>query len=170
MNTIKKFFISSLTDDDGKINKDLVSLVFRPIIATLYLIMIAITFSQVIFRYLLDSALPWAGELAIFFFIWIIFLGASIALIKGVHIGVDIFTNFLNKKFKKINLVLINFIIIIFCSLIIYGSIPLIIDNFSQRSPALEIRLSYVYACIPISMISMIFISIKKIVRIIREN
>ena len=170
MNTIKKFIISSLTDDDGKYNNDIVSLLFRPIIATLYLIMIAITFSQVIFRYLLDSALPWAGELAIFFFIWIIFLGASIALIKGVHIGVDIFTNFLNKKFKKINLVLINFIIIIFCSLIIYGSIPLIIDNFSQRSPALEIRLSYVYACIPISMISMIFISIKKIVRIIIEN
>lgn len=170
MNTIKKFIISSLTDDDGKYNNDIVSLIFRPIIATLYLIMIAITFSQVIFRYLLDSALPWAGELAIFFFIWIIFLGASIALIKGVHIGVDIFTNFLNKKFKKINLVLINFIIIIFCSLIIYGSIPLIIDNFSQRSPALEIRLSYVYACIPISMISMIFISIKKIFRIIREN
>ena len=170
MNTIKKFIISSLSDDDGKYNNDIVSLLFRPIIATLYLIMIAITFSQVIFRYLLDSALPWAGELAIFFFIWIIFLGASIALIKGVHIGVDIFTNFLNKKFKKINLVLINFIIIIFCSLIIYGSIPLIIDNFSQRSPALEIRLSYVYACIPISMISMIFISIKKIVRIIREN
>ena len=170
MNTIKKFIISSLTDDDGKYNNDIVSLLFRPIIATLYLIMIAITFSQVIFRYLLDSALPWAGELAIFFFIWIIFLGASIALIKGVHIGVDIFTNFLNKKFKKINLVLINFIIIIFCSLIIYGSIPLIIDNFSQRSPALEIRLSYVYACIPISMISMIFISIKKIFRIIGEN
>ena len=170
MNTIKKFIISSLTDDGGKYNNDIVSLLFRPIIATLYLIMIAITFSQVIFRYLLDSALPWAGELAIFFFIWIIFLGASIALIKGVHIGVDIFTNFLNKKFKKINLVLINFIIIIFCSLIIYGSIPLIIDNFSQRSPALEIRLSYVYACIPISMISMIFISIKKIFRIIREN
>ena len=170
MNTIKKFIISSLTDDDGKYNNDIVSLLFRPIIATLYLIMIAITFSQVIFRYLLDSALPWAGELAIFFFIWIIFLGASIALIKGVHIGVDIFTNFINKKFKKINLVLINFIIIIFCSLIIYGSIPLIIDNFSQRSPALEIRLSYVYACIPISMISMIFISIKKIFRIIKEN
>lgn len=168
MNTIKKFFISSLTDDDGKINKDLVSLVFRPIIATLYLIMIAITFSQVIFRYLLDSALPWAGELAIFFFIWIIFLGASIALIKGVHIGVDIFTNFFNEKLKKYNLIFINLIIIVFCFLVIYGSIPLIIDNFSQRSPALEIRLSYVYACIPISMVSMIFISIQKIFRIIK--
>ena len=168
MNTIKKFFISSLTDDDGKINKDLVSLVFRPIIATLYLIMIVITFSQVIFRYLLDSALPWAGELAIFFFIWIIFLGASIALIKGVHIGVDIFTNFFNEKLKKYNLIFINLIIIVFCFLVIYGSIPLIIDNFSQRSPALEIRLSYVYTCIPISMVSMIFISIQKIIKIIK--
>ena len=73
MNTIKKFILSSLTDDDGKINKDLISLLFRPIIATLYLLMIVITFAQVIFRYLLNSALPWAGELAIFLFIWIIF-------------------------------------------------------------------------------------------------
>ena len=72
MNTIKKFILSSLTDDDGKINKDLISLLFRPIIATLYLLMIVITFAQVIFRYLLNSALPWAGELAIFLFIWII--------------------------------------------------------------------------------------------------
>ena len=74
MNTIKKFIISSLTDDDGKYNNDIVSLLFRPIIATLYLIMIAITFSQVIFRYLLDSALPWAGELAIFFLFGLFFL------------------------------------------------------------------------------------------------
>ena len=72
MNTIKKFILSSLTDDDGKINKDLISLLFRPIIATLYLLMIVITFAQVIFRYILNSALPWAGELAIFFFIWIV--------------------------------------------------------------------------------------------------
>lgn len=170
MKTIKKFIISSLSDDDGYVNKDLISLIFRPIIASLYLVMIVITFTQVIFRYMLDSALPWAGELAIFLFIWIIFLGASIALIKGVHIGVDIFTNFLSAKYKKYNLFLINFLIIIFCSIIIFGSIPLIIDNFTQRSPALEVRLSFVYACIPISMTAMIFISLKKINKLIKGN
>lgn len=169
MNTIKKFILSSLTDDDGNINKDFVSLLFRPIIATLYLVMIVITFAQVIFRYLLNSALPWAGELAIFLFIWIIFLGASIALMKGVHIGVDIFTNFLSPKYKKYNLILINILIISFCLLVFFGSAPLIIDNFSQRSPALEIRLSYIYACIPITMISMIFISLQKINKILRD-
>ena len=169
MNTIKKFILSSLTDDDGKVNNDFISLLFRPVIATLYLVMIGITFAQVIFRYLLNSALPWAGELAIFLFIWIIFLGASIALMKGVHIGVDIFTNFFNSKYRKYNLILINILIIVFCSLVFYGSTPLIIDNFSQKSPALEIRLSYIYACIPISMISMIFISLKKIRKVLGD-
>ena len=112
MKAMKKFIISSLTDDDGSVSKDFISLIFRPIIAILYLVMIVITFSQVIFRYLLNSALPWAGEVAIFLFIWIIFLGASIALIKGVHIGVDIFTNFLSSRLKRYNLFLINLIII----------------------------------------------------------
>ena len=104
-----------------------------------------------------------------FFFIWIIFLGAAITLHKGLHIGVDIFTNFLNKRYKKLILIFTNILIVIFCGLIIVGSIPLIIDNFTQRSPALEIRLTFIYAAIPISMIAMIFIIINKLVRIIKN-
>ena len=56
-------------------------------------------------------------------------------------------------------------LLLLFCFLIIIGSAPLVIDNFTQRSPALEIRISYVYAVIPISMTSMIWITIKKIIR-----
>ena len=169
MKTIKNFLISSLTDDNGTVNKDFISVIFRPVIASLFFIMIAITFIQVIFRYILNSALPWAGEIAIFFFIWIIFLGATISLVKGLHIGVDIFTNLLNKKYQRFFLILANLLIISFCTLIVYGSIPLIIDNFTQRSPALEIRLTYIYICIPISMLAMIYISSKKILKILKE-
>ena len=71
MKTINNFIISSLTDDNGTVNKDIISIIFRPAIASLFFIMIAITFIQVIFRYILNSALPWAGEIAIFLFIWI---------------------------------------------------------------------------------------------------
>ena len=169
MKTIKNFIISSLTDDNGTVNKDIISIIFRPVIASLFFIMIAITFIQVIFRYILNSALPWAGEIAIFFFIWIIFLGATISLAKGLHIGVDIFTNLLNKKYQRFFLILTNLLIILFCALIVYGSIPLIIDNFTQLSPALEIRLTYIYICIPISMLAMIYISSKKILKILKE-
>ena len=167
--TIKKFIVNSLKDDDQTIDKNIISIIFKPIIAILFFIMILITFTQVIFRYILNSALPWAGEITIFFFIWIIFLGAAITLHKGLHIGVDIFINFLNKKYKKLILIFTNTLIIIFCGLIIAGSIPLVIDNYTQRSPALEIRLTFIYAVIPISMLAMIFIIINKLVRIVKD-
>ena len=51
-------------------------------------------------------------------------------------------------KKKKSIYVFTNFLIIIFC-LLIYRSIPLVIDNYTQRSFALEIRLTFVYLSIP---------------------
>ena len=165
MKAIKNFITKSQLNDDNTLDKDFINLTFRPVIAILFTLMIVITFTQVIFRYILNSALPWAGEITIFLFIWVIFLGAAITLSKGLHIGVDIFTSFLNKKIRNIVLIITNLLVILFCFLIIIGSTPLVIDNFTQRSPALEIRLSYVYAIIPISMASMIWITIKKIIK-----
>ena len=163
--TIKKFIKNSQTENGKVGDKDIVNLIFKPLISTLFLLMILITFTQVIFRYVLNSALPWAGEITIFFFIWVIFLGASITLHKGLHIGVDIVTNQLSEKKKKLIFIFTNFLIIVFCLLIFIGSIPLVIDNYTQRSPALEIRLTFVYLSIPFSMIAMIWISIKKILK-----
>tara|TARA_B100001741_G_C16486554_1_gene567547 strand:- start:481 stop:993 length:513 start_codon:yes stop_codon:yes gene_type:complete len=168
-NTIKKFIKNSQTENSKVDDKDFVNLLFKPIISVLFLLMIIITFIQVIFRYVLNSALPWAGEITIFFFIWVIFLGASITLHKGLHIGVDIITNQLREKNKKIIYIFTNILIIIFCLLIFFGSIPLVIDNFTQRSPALEIRLTYVYLSIPFSMIAMSWISLKKILREVKK-
>ena len=169
LNTIKKFIKNSQTENSKVDDKDFVNLLFKPIISVLFLLMIIITFIQVIFRYVLNSALPWAGEITIFFFIWVIFLGASITLHKGLHIGVDIITNQLREKNKKIIYIFTNILIIIFCILIFFGSIPLVIDNFTQRSPALEIRLTYVYLSIPFSMIAMSWISLEKILREVKK-
>ena len=111
-NTIKKFIKNSQTENSKVDDKDFVNLLFKPIISVLFLLMIIITFIQVIFRYVLNSALPWAGEITIFFFIWVIFLGASITLHKGLHIGVDIITNQLREKNKKIIYIFTNILII----------------------------------------------------------
>lgn len=42
---------------------------------------------------------------------------------------------------------------------------PLIKANFFQFSPSLGIRMSYIYASIPISMLSMAFITFNEIVK-----
>ena len=56
MNAIVKFIINSQSETNGTINSDFISLVFRPIIAILFSLMILITFTQVIFRYVFNSA------------------------------------------------------------------------------------------------------------------
>jgi TRAP-type transport system small permease protein len=170
MNTIVNFIKKSQSDNNNSHPKDFISLVFRPIIAVLFLLMISITFVQVICRYIFNSAIPWAGELTIFFFIWVIFLGSVIALSKGMHIGVDIFSNLLNKNKQKYLLFFTNLLIIIFCFSVLIGSAPLIIDNFTQRSPALEIRITYIYLSIPTSMIAMIWITLKNNYNLIKKK
>ena len=40
---------------------------------------IVVTFVQVVFRYGLDSSLSWSEELARYLFVWVIFIGASVA-------------------------------------------------------------------------------------------
>ena len=167
--TIKKFITSAQSEGEKIKKNDLINLIFKPTIAFIFLAMIIITFIQVFCRYILNAALPWAGELTIFLFIWVIFLGAAITLSKGLHIGVDIFTSILKKSNKKLIYIFTNILIIVFCSFIFYGSIPLIIDNFTQRSPALEIRLTYIYLAIPLSMVAMIWITIKKIISEVKK-
>ena len=169
MNAIVKFIINAQSETNGTINRDFISLVFRPIIAILFSLMILITFTQVIFRYVFNSAFAWAGELTIFLFIWVIFLGSVIALSKGMHIGVDIFSSLLSKKKQKILLFFTNTLIIIFCFLVIVGAAPLIVDNFTQRSPALGIRITYIYLAIPVSMIGMIWITLKNNFKLIKK-
>ncbi len=169
MNAIVKFIINSQSETNGTINRDFISLVFRPIIAILFSLMILITFTQVIFRYVFNSAFAWAGELTIFLFIWVIFLGSVIALSKGMHIGVDIFSSLLSKKKQKILLFFTNTLIIVFCFLVIVGAAPLIVDNFTQRSPALGIRITYIYLAIPVSMIGMIWITLKNNFKLIKK-
>ncbi|MDB9706071.1 TRAP transporter small permease [Pelagibacteraceae bacterium] len=169
MSAILKFIKKSQSDTDETPSKDFISLVFRPIIAILFSIMILITFAQVIFRYVLNSAFAWAGELTIFLFIWVIFLGAVIALSKGMHIGVDIFSNLLSKKKQKKLLIFTNMLIITFCFLVIVGAAPLIIDNFTQRSPALGIRITYIYLSIPVSMFAMIWITLKNNFKLMKK-
>lgn len=58
-------------------------------IALLLVIMVLITFTQVILRYFFGTGLLWAVELTSYLFGWLVLFGASYVLKKRGHIGVD---------------------------------------------------------------------------------
>ena len=60
------------------------------LIAALLGLMTIITFANVVARYGFNSNILWALELTVFMFGWLVLLGASYAVKKGAHLGVDV--------------------------------------------------------------------------------
>ncbi len=72
------------------------------IIAALIGMMTAITFANVIARFVFNSNILWALELTVFMFGWLVLLGASYAVKKHVHLGVDAIINMVSPPTARI--------------------------------------------------------------------
>lgn len=60
------------------------------IAATLMAAFTVIILVDVVCRYVLQIAVPWAAELTVLLFQWTIFLGSPLALRRGVHFGLGL--------------------------------------------------------------------------------
>lgn len=124
-------------------------------------------FFQVVSRYFLHLSLSWPEELARFSFIWTSLLGACIAWERGKLHDIDIIFNLFPAGWKPyINLCSSLFVCGMLGVLVIYGTQLLALVH-RQVSPALEIRMSYVYSAVPFAslliLISYVLDTIEKI-------
>ncbi|MEM9129380.1 MAG: TRAP transporter small permease, partial [Pseudomonadota bacterium] len=71
------------------------------IIALILGLMTAITFANVIARYFFNSNILWALEMTVFMFAWLVLLGASYAVKKRAHLGVDAIINLTSPPVRK---------------------------------------------------------------------
>lgn len=120
---------------------------------TLFFITGAMTASVllgVLFRYVLKAPLPWSEEIARYLMVWGVSLAASIAFREGLHVGVTILIDRLNRIFSKILIRFAQIIVIAFMATIsIYGFI-LVSKIKGQTSPAMEIPMAWPYVAIPV--------------------
>jgi len=126
-------------------------------------LMIAITFAQVLFRYIFASPLTWSEELARYCFVWIVYLGAPIALHRGLHIGVDNLTIHLSKKSQRILEAINDAIALALVVLVVFASIEVLQANRLQFSPAIGLQMALVYLAIPICMVVMALVLAEKL-------
>lgn len=112
---------------------------------------------QVINRNSLQFSLFWLDEIARFSLVWATFIGASIALKDKELIALDLISNRLSSKAKKVFDLIIEIIVFLFILVLFYYSIKLMFDPsvLDQRSSALRMPQSFVYLSIPVSMLFM---------------
>jgi TRAP-type C4-dicarboxylate transport system permease small subunit len=67
----------------------------------MFLILLALMLTQVVFRYFLELPLPWSEEIARYVFVIVTYLGASIAVSENSHIEINVRDLLLSKFVKE---------------------------------------------------------------------
>ena len=113
---------------------------------------------QVITRFILKNPSSWTEELATNLMIWVGLLGASVALNRGAHLGIDYFVLKLSAKKRLYTELFVFFCVAVFSLLVlVIGGIDLvrITMQTNQIPPALGakvgLKMWHVYLALPIS-------------------
>jgi TRAP-type C4-dicarboxylate transport system permease small subunit len=109
---------------------------------------------QVFTRFVLSKPSTWTEELAVFLLIWVSLLGAAVALNRGAHLGIDYFVGKLPHRTKLYTEVFVFLCISAFSFFVmVAGGIDLVASTLAmgQESPALRMKVGYVYLAVPVS-------------------
>lgn len=107
--------------------------------------MVVMVFGNVVLRYGFNSGLDFSEELSRFFFIWITFLGAIIAMREKAHLGLDTLVRLLPSAGKKICFGLSNALMLGCCVLMFYGTWRQHQINATTMSAVTGIPMIWVY-------------------------
>jgi TRAP-type C4-dicarboxylate transport system permease small subunit len=127
------------------------------VVATLLAAMSVTVFGNVICRYFLDFSLGWYEEISRFLLIWIVFLGAVIALIRGDHLAIDLLSFALSPRANRMLVVLVDVLVLVSLAIMFQGAWEMAIDSLQSGWVASSVPIPYgwVYMVGPVSALLM---------------
>jgi TRAP-type transport system small permease protein len=98
--------------------------------------MVVLVFGNVVLRYAFGSGITVSEEVARWFFVWLVFLGAIVGLKEHAHLGVDTMLRMLGPFGRRV-CYLISHALMILCSvLLVKGSYVQTMINWKVSAPA----------------------------------
>lgn len=126
------------------------------VVVLLLAAMSVIVFANVSLRYLSNSSITWAEEVARYLMIWMTFLGAGLALRIGGHVAITNLHDFLGTRLQRVLRTFIGLLLLCFFVAMMWIGYEYMIRMGRQLTPATRIPFSYIYAAMPIGFALMI--------------
>ena len=128
--------------------------------------MLVMVFGNVVLRILFNTGIDLSEEIPRFAFVWMTFLGAIIGMRKRAHLGVDIVVKMLPVWGQKICWALSQFVMLVCCIYIVYGT-WLQHDIIEKNASAvMQISMLYVYGISYMAGAAIIVICLANLVRL----
>lgn len=121
--------------------------------ATFMSVTVALLFFQVVYRYGFGKAIAWTEELSRFSFLFMVYLGTSLAAKQGRHIRVTAQFKILPPALRKYFVLLADLIWLLFNVIVVIEGIKLFnsMAQYPLVSAVLDWNLRYVFLIIPVS-------------------
>ena len=107
--------------------------------------MVIMVFGNVVLRYAFNSGISVSDEMSRYFFIWLTYIGAMVAMHEGGHLGVDTLIKHLPVMGKKVCLFLSEALMLFCNGLFLLGTWKMHDLQVTNISPVVGISMIWVY-------------------------
>lgn len=130
----------------------------------LLLIIVSITFWQVLCRFVLKIPCSWAEELVRLAFVWMIFVGSALAVREHTHLSLDMLVSRFKGKTKRLSKILVLLAILAVAVVMLIGGLNYVSRSVNKTMVTLPLPANCTYISIPISASLMIIFGLEQIV------
>jgi len=117
-------------------------------------------FLGVFSRYVLQATFGWYDEVARLCFIWIVFLGAAVAVRRGMHFRMRLFVDRLGPRAAPLAEYVSTATVVLFGGILLAGGYAILPLARRQVTDALEISMLWFYAALPVGGALMILFAL----------
>lgn len=123
----------------------------------IFIVLVIVVFAQIFSRSVFDYGISFADELARYLFIWLIYLGGTITIRKGINITFDVLLDSLKGKAYKIVFTIVNIVSLSFLAMAVVLGLKLSISNLVQSSSIMKVNMGVIMLAIPVGSFLMFF-------------
>ena len=131
---------------------------------------VLVVFVNVVMRYALNTGLTWSEEVAVNLFVWVIFLGAVLAGLEGLHIKVDLLTSRLSRPVQKVFAVISCGCVLFAMGVLIVGGIDVVKVTDKNISAATGLPFSYISVALVVCAVCLFFITLYQTYKELRAD
>lgn len=150
---------------------DTIDKVEKGFLAVLLLFATGLLFTNVVLRYCFQSAIFWTEEMLRYIMVWITLIGMSICVSEDSHISIDVLSNLIKPKHRKILKIVLNILGLIFGLFFLYVSTKFVIQIKSTGQVSATIwdtPMYIIYSCFPIGFLLYSVRSVEMIIKFVK--
>ena len=126
-----------------------IGLIIRAVMGASSLLVLVITFLQVLCRFVFKSPLPWSTDVLRMAFTYLVFWGGAWCVKEKEHLNVDVVLTMLPPGVRRAFEIGINLILCCFFAFLVFFGIQFCIFGWTQTTSYLPLPMSVYYASIP---------------------